>query len=231
MTATVAPSRSWILPTVVYSLAILLTAVAVGRSTGRWSPLPSLDRYTGALEQLPLKAGNWVGQPVPLEDAESLERAGIFGHLHRQYRDAQTGGTVTMLLLCGRPGPISVHTPDVCYRGAGFIPFGEPTQQPVAVDKMGTVPFWWLRLQPPNAAARVGNEMEIRWAWVAPTTGVAAPNLPRVQFAREPALYKLYVISSRYVVDGTTRSPNVADFLNQFVPQIQATLVTPPSTE
>ena len=38
---------------------------------------------------------------------------------------------VGVLLLCGRPGPVSVHTPDLCFPGAGFQEAGEPTRCPI----------------------------------------------------------------------------------------------------
>ena len=51
--------------------------------------------------------------------AEAYEAAAaeLEGWLARRYLHRRTGVVVHVLLLCGRPGPLSVHTPEVCYYG------------------------------------------------------------------------------------------------------------------
>ena len=46
--------------------------------------------------------------------------AGAVGQISRVYTNPTKGLTVSVLLLCGLPGNISTHTPDVCYPGAGY---------------------------------------------------------------------------------------------------------------
>ena len=43
----------------------------------------------------------------------------------------------TALILCGRPGPVSIHTPDVCYRGLGYEPTGSPSRWDSRVEAGG----------------------------------------------------------------------------------------------
>ena len=40
--------------------------------------------------------------------------------LDAQYENTKSGTKIGLLLVCGRPGPVSVHTPDICYPGAGY---------------------------------------------------------------------------------------------------------------
>ena len=62
----------------------------------------------------------------------TMARAGIKGCVYRRYRNPRTGESVSVLLVCGRGGPISVHTPDVCYAGAGYRPTAR--SEPKEVD-------------------------------------------------------------------------------------------------
>src|SRR5207248_510559 len=63
----------------------------------------------------------WDGAAVAL-DPRQTEAAQVAGALSRRYTHRYTHAAATVLILCGRPGPVSVHTPDVCYSGAGFTP-------------------------------------------------------------------------------------------------------------
>lgn len=40
------------------------------------------------------------------------------------YVHRTNGRAAAAMLMCGRPGPIAVHTPDVCYPGAGYRQVG-----------------------------------------------------------------------------------------------------------
>ena len=42
------------------------------------------------------------------------------GYLLRTYTHRISGETFQVLLVCGKPGPTSLHPPDVCYQGAGY---------------------------------------------------------------------------------------------------------------
>ena len=223
---------------VLFLAATLAAAVVQGRASGRWTPLPPLDPYIAALAAVPAQIGEWQGTDTVLDDPDSLKRGGIDGYLSRRYRDRRTGDEMVVLVVCGRPGPISVHTPDVCYRGAGFTAVGEAARAdyPLADRKLT---LWNLRFHPP--ASRAGDaDLEIRWGWLA-GQGVEAPVNPRIAYAGSPALYKLYVIQERRpqaaarpaTPPPATPGPpaEVADpaaaFLSAFVPALEARLRPP----
>ena len=59
------------------------------------------------------------------------------GTLHPSIRPALS----SVLLVCGRPGPVSVHTPDVCYAGVGYAMENPPVlYQPPSATPSGE--FW-----------------------------------------------------------------------------------------
>src|SRR5262245_45471716 len=93
--------------------------------TDRWKPHAGLEDAAARLENVPIDFGEWRGKRQKLDD-EGFTRFGIKNYFACEYRHARTGFTVSVLLVCGRSGPISVHTPDVCYKAIGFEPSGDP---------------------------------------------------------------------------------------------------------
>lgn len=90
-----------------------------------------------------------------------------------------------MLLVCGKAGPLSVHTPEACYSGAGYTP--DRNQRKMNVSESHE--FTWQSFQ-----SKVDGQpdLEISWAWT--TDGRwSCPDSPRVTYGREPFLYKLYI--------------------------------------
>src|SRR5947209_1965401 len=100
-------------------LAVAATGTVHGVWANRWSSPEALQRATARMAEVPMTLGDWDGQAGEL-DARQLAVADVSGHLLRRYVNRRNGAVVTVLLLCGRPGPVSVHRPEVCYGGAGY---------------------------------------------------------------------------------------------------------------
>lgn len=174
--------------------ALLVTSGLVrGHLTGRWGTSSELAAAVDRLDQVPRSVGDWVGKDVPM-DPKQIRRAGIQGYLSRSYRNARDGREVTILLVCGLPGPIAVHTPDVCYRGAGYEPDSDPVAGVFGAAQGG--PGQYLAGCFRKADAPVPEALDILWAWNAEGRW-EAPEQPRVSFAGRPWLYKIYQISRR----------------------------------
>ena len=62
--------------------------------------------------------GDWQGTSFELSAKDQATAASFC--LARRYSNPTNGATVSVLLLGGVPAKISVHTPDVCYSGAGY---------------------------------------------------------------------------------------------------------------
>src|SRR4029077_13786763 len=94
------------------------------------------------LPRLPVAIDDWEGTDVD-NDVTAKHTADIQGILQRRYVQRGSGEEIMIALVCGRPGPISVHTPDVCYQGAGFRMAAEPAKHPVALAAaVEPAPFW-----------------------------------------------------------------------------------------
>src|SRR5207244_1355928 len=126
-----------------------------------------------------------------------------------------------VILMCGRAGRMAVHTPEVCYGGAGFDMLGAPAPYPVAFDGKQAI-FWTARFAKPNTP---GADLRLCWAWNA---GGAwqAPSSPRWTFRGQPFLYKLYVIEEEagYRRGGSAQADALADFLPHLLGALERTL-------
>ncbi len=169
-----------------------------GIFTDRWATSGQLQEAIEIIHRVPMQFGPWEGEDIPL-DASDLARMGIKGCLLRRFRNHDSRETVSLLVVCGRGGPISVHTPDVCYTNAGYKELSNETRQEIQSNDSRKASFIVARFGKPEGV--VPTQLEIFWAWSRDGVEWLAPENPRMSLARSPALYKLYVV--REFVPGT----------------------------
>jgi hypothetical protein len=215
---------------VLASVALLLTyGLAEGIWTNRWSLAPELARAPERLTAIPRVTGEWEGQEDKL-DPRQARQAELRASLVRHYVRQRTGETLHVLLVCGRPGPVAVHAPEVCLGGAGFALRGKADRRTVTSPGLpaGTT-FWVGEFHKPGAA--VPEECELYWAWNS-GSGWQAVDQPRLFFARERVLYKLYVSretpgktpAMEPAASAPTGPDPIGDFLKVFLPEVNAHL-------
>jgi hypothetical protein len=136
--------------------------------------------------------------------------------LSRKYTHKYTRDEVTILLLCGRPGPISIHTPDICYTGAGFV-MG-PIQEEQLVHNGST----WVADFKKNGTPP--QTLRIRWAWSTGGDWISAHS-PRIEFSRKHVLYKVYFVRQIRSAQTNVRSDADKVFANEFLSAVQSYLL------
>ena len=198
------------------ALAILgVSGLVQGRLTGRWSTSKELSEAVVRLSLLPKQVGTWSGEDVD-PDLATLHRIGIADGVVRRYRDAKDGSTITVMVVCGRPGPVSVHTPDVCYGGAGYS---------VATPPAEVLPgFMASTMVRPSQA--IADNLQVYWSWNA-LGRWAAPSNPRFAFGNRPYLFKLYVIRPVRTPSEPLDSGPGADFAKALASTFDPSLPSP----
>src|SRR5438067_10570351 len=101
------------LPILAAIAVVVPCGVVSGLWTDRWGVSAEPAASAAKLAGLPLTVGVWEGEALAAESG-GRGPAGVAGQLVRRYRNRLNGDVVSVLLVCGRPGPVSVHTPDVC---------------------------------------------------------------------------------------------------------------------
>ncbi len=208
-----------------YATGFLLLAtsgVLHGLLINRWGSSGELKAAVARCEDVAMNVGDWEAQATTL-DARQLAVADIGGHMSRRYTNRITKQTVTVLLLCGRPGPLAVHTPDVCYRSSGYEVVGNPAKRLCGSSEAGPAEFWTAPFKKPGVAP---EPLRIFWAWNDGKAWTASEN-PRWSFARSAYLYKLYVMHSLSSTDEPLDEDLCLEFLQVLVPELQRRLFPP----
>jgi hypothetical protein len=122
-----------------------------------------------------------------------------------------------MALVGGRPGPVSIHTPEACYGASGFV-VGMPTR---TMGPDAKSEFWTTDA----VRTRATEETRLRlfWAWNA-GDGWSAPDSPRQRFARYGVLHKLYVLRELNGPDDAGKDEPCLAFLRDLLPELERTL-------
>ena len=201
----------------VAGLALVLAAGAAHRQqTAALRDPAVLAAAADRLGDLPAAVGGWTSTPLEL-DADQLRVAEASGGVVRRYTGPNGEGPVEVMLLAGPQGPISVHPPTVCFRGAGYSQCAPVRRESVGRSaEMAATEF---------EKVVEGRPVRIRtlWGWGADGSW-SAPDEPRVAFAAEPFLYKLYVTEFRPAAGtaGVADAPLPATeaFLGGFLPAL-----------
>src|SRR5258706_14743011 len=100
-------------------VVIIASGVLHGLSAERWG---KNERLVDAIARVPLvphTIGEWHAEDVS-GDADAFAMAGAQGWWVRTYAHPRHQERLLVILMCGRSGQMAVHTPEVCYRGAGY---------------------------------------------------------------------------------------------------------------
>jgi Protein of unknown function (DUF3485) len=195
---------------------VLIASGAVhGVWTDRWSDQGDLADLAKRLDQLPETIGQWQSSPVELEQDP---KSGLAGLIARRYVNAKTGQSVTLLLGCGRAGPVCTHTPDVCYAGSGF-----EVENPRRFQLPGKpAEFWTARFMRERASGK--THLRIFWSWHGSQSWKVADN-PRLSFAGERVLYKMYLIREMTQPDEPLETDACVEFMNEVLPAFRQSVL------
>jgi hypothetical protein len=174
---------------------------------------------------VPATVGAWKQEGEDEEiDPRRLAVTEAVGYLSRRYRHSGTGDEVSLLLLCGRPGPISLHPPTVCYQAAGYTQMeGEVLY---SVEGPGG-PLGSLKTMCASREGVTPDPLRVFWGW-SDGGPFEAPEGARTRFARSPYLYKIYVVRRLSRPDEPLADDPAAAFLRELLPVLRSCLAPPP---
>jgi hypothetical protein len=197
---------------------LLVTGYLHGRWTGRWHFSNDVQDAVARLDAVPQSIGDWEGEDGEL-DERVREVSGAHGFLLRRYTNVRA--KITVLVVCGHPGPVAVHSPEVCYQSAGATvsPAGERTIE--FPEPHPNADFKVIRVDSTEQNARP-TRLEVLWTWNCRGRW-ETPTSPRLTFARYPYLYKLYVIRNVEKDEEENDNPTPA-FLNLLLPELEKAL-------
>lgn len=192
-----------------------------GVLTDRWGVPEKVTAAAARLERVPPVLGDWQSIDLPMKPRE-LEIAEARGALARRYTNRRSGEVVEVLILCGRPGPISVHEPTTCFIGAGYKLHHFDDDVPLSVAGADAVQ---CRLGD-FAKEADGTRSAVRTFWTWSSDGRwQSPSNPRLAFAPNPYLYKMYLSRSAVLTkENEPAEDPVVDFMHDFMPALNEAL-------
>jgi len=206
-------------PFVVAILVMGIAGYVQGKWSERWGTFPELQIFAKQLDAIPMQVGEWQGKDGAKSDDKIMKVAGAEGEFVRSYTNG-SGQQVQVSIICARLRDVFYHTPDRCYPAAGFEMQGEP--QPVVFD-IGDMACEFFTTSFNKSEPTGSHNERGYWSWSADGKWIA-PKDPKLKFAGQRALYKLYVFAA--IPPGKTRGGDefCADFIRQFMPALDQAL-------
>ena len=199
------------------SLALVACGIVHGFWTDRWAPPAETAQAAERLEAIPLELGDWDGVALEVKTGEAGR--GVAGCIKRRYVHRKTGTTLSLFLVCGRHGPVSIHSPEVCYGASGFLVNARQRYELTSGDSM-----WKTDATRTNATEQ--TRLRLYWGWSYGSSWAAAQD-PRVEFARCPVMHKLYVVREMSGLSEASQTEPCEEFLHLLLPALRKALFAP----
>ncbi len=183
-----------------------------GRWTNRWNNAGDVHGIN-LLDAIDRDIGDWrAGDYTKVNPAEMPVDTRCDT---RRFVPLRGGKTIMVSLTSGSPKTVAVHTPDVCYLGAGWKLRGSVTKQTVPLSQGSNAEFYLADFVKSSVS---GSEtIRVRWTWTSDGTW-GAPNYPRFTYAGSPILWKLYMVHPISDDDDLTREDPYRAFAADLMP-------------
>lgn len=224
------------LPFIVVALVALpLTAVQWKMMDWVWGANTPAVQCAYLMEtEIPREFGDWVGVDRDVSQ-EILETAGADGYIDRTYTNTRTNQQVSIWLIVGHFRQVARHTPNVCYRAAGYEQVEKESMHKMEVLDLPTSTFRTAKFMINKNG--VDLYQRVYWAWWKPepleegdsaqdvNIAWAGPEDPRLEFGFCRALYKLYFTAGTTAEERPDESVCL-EFAEEFLPIVHERLRT-----
>ncbi|MGD9644477.1 MAG: exosortase-associated EpsI family protein [Pirellulales bacterium] len=173
---------------------VALTTVATGMVTGklgnRWQRPQDLTKAAQALEAITNtpQIGPWHLEGTSRLSPEIVKLLHSSGDISCRYLNEQTGAVVELVVLVGETGPLSTHSPEVCYSSREYQMVSEPQSQQVN-GPIAPADFLSMTL---SSEGFDGSLLRVWYAWNNGQQWLA-PRNARIALRAEPFLYKVQI--------------------------------------
>jgi exosortase len=203
-------------------LIVIAAGITSGRWTNRWASTRELDEAAASLDRLPLEIGDWSGR-VEAADPRETRAADVARLVVASYQNPRLARKVRLFVVCGRPGPVAVHTPDVCYPSAGYTMVQASPQRLAVECEPRSAPAEFLGATFRQEDSITPDAIRIYWSWSSGGKW-SVPDHPRLAFAGRPFLYKLYVIFDDVGQGKGAAGTSETEFIGRLLRALETTL-------
>jgi hypothetical protein len=194
-----------------------------GHYVQRWNKPEELSAAAAQLDALPREIGKWKAvEDLPI-DAAALNILDHPGRVSRRYVNQDTGQSIQCAILVGRPGPIAVHTPEICFSSRDYEIQNERIEAAIDDRANHHHTFWRTDFSSRNALA---DGLRVYYAWSTGSIWKASTS-PRFEFGGAPLLFKCQLAT--YV--SPSHAQNGPDPGHQFLEMFVTSAWPPPNIE
>ena len=201
-------------PAIIVAMLLLVGGAFVhGRFTNRWGQAADTLDAAKILESLPKEVDQWqVRDEIPL-GASALSILQCEGFVNRIYFNRTSGEMLGVTVLLGPPGPMTVHTPEICFPSRDYLQAGQPERLSLRQGEADLGDFYRVMFRPTSPS---GTSLEVLYGW---HDGQAwqAPDTPRFAFGGRPHLFKIQIVSQLWPNVTFGENGVAATFLRSFV--------------
>lgn len=176
-------------------LAMLLVAsggILYGQYCNRWGEPQGLLDAAEQVEAIPKQIGPWIMVEESRMPSSTTEMLQCAGHINRKYLNEHTGDKISLAVIVGRPGPIAVHTPEICYSSRAYQLSQRREEIRMRLGANNSDAFWRVDFDSKNFMA---DDLRVYYAWSDGGPWRASQS-PRFEFASATLLYKLQLATS-----------------------------------
>jgi hypothetical protein len=171
-------------------LVTLATGIVTGTIGNRWQRPHDLSAVAKSLEKIAAtpQVGPWRLKDTTHLSPEIVKLLHTSGDISCKYVNDQTGEQVDLVVLVGETGPLSTHSPEVCYSSREYQVISEPESQ-VVESTSGPAGLLSMTL---SSEGLDGSLLRVWYAW---HNGVQwlAPRNARIALRAEPFLFKIQI--------------------------------------
>jgi hypothetical protein len=201
----------------------LIAGLVHGKLTNRWGVPADMKEAAGRFDRIPSEYGDWV-----LESREEMTETVVTtleceGYLNGRFVNRVSGARVNAFIVLGPPGPISVHTPEVCYNSQGKDIREERVRVPIK-DSHSDLDneFWMVTMRSRDVNA---EWLRVYYAW-GNKDRWTAPESPRVSFGGQSLLFKFQLAINLPPDADASETDTCQQFLKAFMPVVNPILFT-----
>jgi hypothetical protein len=202
----------------VFIIATVISGLLLGHASDRWGASSDALAAEHSLNRpLPNRVGNWRMRKEQTLEQDVLKLLRCKSYLARVYEHDQTGDLVTITVLVGPAGPLSVHTPEICYSSRDYV-ISKTRNKYVVDDNSGKHhEFWDVALKARDAET---STQRVLYGWASGDIWNASEH-PRFAYAGAPYLYKLQLAARSQDGAQLEGFDMCQDFLRSFLVQLQ----------
>jgi hypothetical protein len=199
-----------------------------GHIRNRWGPSETMLAAAEKLAEFPHEFGGfqnnrWQMQASQTMSQDVIDTLECTGYFVRTYANPRTGESVNVFVIVGPAGPISVHTPEICYSSQDYVNRSPRECVAITDDAQANDEFWALSFKSKDVR---GDVLRVYYAW---STGNhwRNPNDARYAFAGWPYLYKVQLAATMPPGADLKKGDTCQSFLRDFVPVARQYLIEP----